>query len=64
MGMEKRARDIAQGDRVRFNVWGRRKRGERSPHVLGEGEEIRGAPVLGVWERALSRQGCGGGRVL
>lgn len=25
--MEKRARDIAQGDRVRFNVWGRRKRG-------------------------------------
>lgn len=43
--MEKRARDIDQGDRVGFNVWGRRERGERSPRILGEGEEIRGASI-------------------
>ena len=73
--MEKRARDIDQGDRVGFNVWGRRERGERSPRVLGEGEEIRGASIgcvgagtlqagLWRWEVLLGEVHCGQGSVL
>ena len=60
--MEKRARDIDQGGRIRFNVRGRRKRGERSPQVfVGREGRQEGGPGLGVL-RWRSWQGLQGER--